>query len=137
LPRLPTDHIDVLGRLHLVWGAFGALTGLSLAVLAVGTALALSRLGSSGRPEHAAVGVFAVGAALLAGGGAVMMILGRALRRRRPSGRKFALALAIPNLVLVPFGTALGAYTFWVLLDDDARRAFGAVPRASEAAQPR
>lgn len=123
--KTPTDHIDVLGRLHFVWGAFGALTGVSLAVLAVGTGVALSELGSSGRAEQAAVWVFAVCAALLAGGGAVMIVLSRALRRRRPSSRTLALALAIPNLLFVPFGTALGAYTFWVLLDDDARRAFG------------
>jgi hypothetical protein len=125
----PTDHIDVLGRLHFVWGVFGALTGVSLAVLAVGTGAALAELGSSGRAEDAAVWVFAVGSAFLAGGGAVMMAVGRALRRRRPSGRTIALALAIPNLLFVPFGTALGAYTFWVLLDDDARRAFGRPPR--------
>ena len=37
--RTPTDHLDVLGRLHFVWGAFGVLTGASLAVLAVGTRL--------------------------------------------------------------------------------------------------
>ena len=37
-------------------------------------------------------------------------------------GATAALVLAIPNLILVPFGTALGAYAFWVLLNDDARR---------------
>lgn len=132
--RTPTDHLDVLGRLHFVWGAFGVLTGVSLAVLAVGTAGALAELGSSGQAEHAAVWVFAVCAALLSGGGAVMIVLGRALRRRRPSSRAIALALAIPNLVFVPFGTALGAYTFWVLLDDHARRAFGRPTRAPGAA---
>ncbi len=123
--KVPTDHIDVLGRLHFVWGVFGALTGVSLAVLAVGTGVALAELGSTGRAERAAVWVFAFGAVVLAGGGAVMMMLGRALRRHRPSSRTLALTLAVPNLVFVPFGTALGAYTFWVLLDDDARRAFG------------
>jgi hypothetical protein len=126
----------VLGRLHFVWGVFGVLTGLSLAVLAVGTGVALAELGSSGRAEHAAIWVFAFGAVFLAGGGGVMMVLGRVLRRRRPSGRTLALALAIPNLLFVPFGTALGVYTFWVLLDDDARRAFGRPPRGGGPAAP-
>jgi hypothetical protein len=36
------------------------------------------------------------------------------------------------NLVLIPFGTALGVYTGWVLLNDDARRAFGRRPRAPQ-----
>ena len=34
-----------------------------------------------------------------------------------------------PEGVLVPFGTALGVYTFWVLLNNDARRTFGRPPR--------
>ena len=56
---------------------------------------------------------------------------GWAIRRRSRRGRLAALALAIPNLVLVPFGTALGVYTFWVLLNNDARRAFGRLWAAS------
>ena len=43
--------------------------------------------------------------------------------------RLASLILAVPNLVLVPFGTALGVYTLWVLLNDDARQAFGRRPR--------
>jgi hypothetical protein len=31
----------------------------------------------------------------------------------------------MPSLVVIPFGTALAVYTFWTLLNDDARRAFG------------
>jgi len=125
LPKTPIDHPDLLGRLHFVWGVFGVLTGASLAVLAIGTGATLAARESPGRAGHAAVWVFAISAALLAGGGGLMIGLGRALRRRRPSSRSLALAMAIPNLILVPFGTALGAYTFWVLLNDDARREFG------------
>jgi hypothetical protein len=35
-----------------------------------------------------------------------------------------ALGLAIGNLVLLPFGTALGAYACWVLLKDEGRQLF-------------
>ena len=31
----------------------------------------------------------------------------------------------MPSLVVIPFGTALAVYTFWTLLNDDARHAFG------------
>jgi hypothetical protein len=34
------------------------------------------------------------------------------------------LALAIGNLLVLPFGTALGAYALWVLLRHDAYRLF-------------
>ncbi len=47
---------------------------------------------------------------------------GRALRRYRPWARLAALGLAVINVVLFPFGTALGAYACWVLLTDEGRR---------------
>ena len=121
-------HIDVLGTLHLVWGAFGVMTGLSLGILSAGTRVALAG-GPFGLGEQAAVALLAIVAAVLVGGGAVNAMAGWAIKRRSRRGRLAALTLAIPNLVLVPFGTALGVYTFWVLLNNDARRAFGRPPR--------
>ena len=41
------------------------------------------------------------------------------------------LALAIANLLVIPFGTALGAYAFWVLLTNDAHRLFEPGPQES------
>lgn len=123
------QHLDLLVLLQRVWGVFGMLTGASLGVLAAGTDAALVQIGSSGPAERAAVWV-------LAGSGALLMVLGIAaltaaagLRRRRPAARVAALALAVPNLVIVPFGTALGIYTIWALINDDARRKFGRPPR--------
>jgi hypothetical protein len=46
------------------------------------------------------------------------------LRRRQPLGRVFMLALALANLLVLPFGTALGIYALWVLLTNDGRRLF-------------
>lgn len=121
-------HVDVLGRLHLVWGVFGLLTGASLAVLAAGTTMTL---GSAGGAAQAAIWLLAGCAALLAGGGALMVGIGRALARHRTAARAAALVMAVPNLVIVPLGTALGVYTFWVLLNDEARRLFGRPPRGA------
>jgi hypothetical protein len=118
-------HIDVLGRLHGVWGAFGLLTGASLFVLAFGSWASLATLGSVSRAGRTAAWIL-VGAGLtLAVVGAAMLLTGRALRRGRQAGRAAAIALSLPNLAFVPFGTALGIYTLWVLLNDDARLAFG------------
>ena len=44
--------------------------------------------------------------------------------RRQPAGRLVTLALAVPNLFILPFGTALGIYAFWVLLHNEARAQF-------------
>jgi len=119
-------HVDVLGYLHLVWGAFGMLTGISLAILAVGTNIAAIELGSVGAPQRAAVWIFVICAVTLAGFGVSMAVIGRGLQRRWGRGRVAALILAVPNLAIVPFGTALGVYTFWVLQNDDARHEFAA-----------
>jgi len=121
-------HIDVLGSLHMVWGAFGVLTGVSLGILAAGTRAALAG-GAFGVGERAAVSLLVIGAVLLAAGGVAAALTGWGLRRRAGRARLASLILAVPNLVLVPFGTALGVYTLWVLLNDDARRAFGRRPR--------
>jgi len=46
------------------------------------------------------------------------------LKRRRPLGRVLSLGLAVVNLLVLPFGTAFGAYALWVLLTDEGRRLF-------------
>jgi len=127
-------HIDVLGTLHLVWGAFGVMIGVSLAILAAGTRAALS--GSAfGLGERAAVTLLGLAGGVLVLGGAANVLTGLAVRRRWGRGRIAALVLAIPNLILVPFGTALGVYTFWVLLNNDARGVFGRPPRTAAPSQ--
>jgi hypothetical protein len=53
--------------------------------------------------------------------GLMHLWLGAALRRYRPWARLLALTLGLINLVLFPFGTALGAYACWVLLNEEGR----------------
>jgi hypothetical protein len=122
-------HIDVLGRLHGVWGLFGILTGSSLFVLALGCWASLATLAPVSRAGDTAVWILVAAGLTLVLAGAAMMAAGGGVRRHRQSGRVLAIGLSLPNLVLVPFGTALGVYALWVLLNDDARRAFGRPPR--------
>src|SRR5438067_36347 len=63
--------------------------------------------------------LFVVFATALALGGWANAWAGRALRQHRAPGRTGALMLAVMNLFVVPFGTALAIYTFWVLLHND------------------
>jgi vacuolar-type H+-ATPase subunit I/STV1 len=53
--------------------------------------------------------------------GVLHLWIGTVLRQYRPWARLLALALAVINLVLFPFGTALGGYAFWVLLTEEGR----------------
>lgn len=118
------SHLRLLGILQLTWGAIGLLLGVSTLLLAVG-AIAIGLM-NTGEPVAAGVtaltfGVFA-GALLVAG--AANAWAGRALRRTQPAGRSAVLWLSVPNLFVLPFGTALGVYALWVLLHNETRAVF-------------
>jgi len=121
-------HFDVLGWLYVISGAFGVLVGTSLLILASGTNAALASLGNAGGGPT--VWFFILSGATFIAGGVVMALAGRAVVRRRRTGRTLALVLAVLNLAVIPFGTALGVYALWTLLNDDARREFGRPIRA-------
>ena len=108
----------------MIWGAIGLLLGVSTLMLAIG-AIAIG-LGSrtEGLSAAATAAVFGVFSLALLLGGVVNAWAGAALRRHQPSGRLVTLGLAVPNLFVLPFGTALGVYAFWVLLHEETRRMF-------------
>ena len=119
-------HVDLLGTLASLWGALAMLVGVSMLLLAAG-ALAELLAPVANRVDFAAgltaavfvlIGVFA----LVWGGAHVWAAV--LLKRRRASGRVLSLALAVVNLLVLPFGTAFGAYAMWVLLRDEGRRLF-------------
>jgi Na+-transporting NADH:ubiquinone oxidoreductase subunit NqrB len=117
-------HLHLLGILQLVWGAIGLLLGVSTLMLAVGAiAIGWTTPGAEVVAGVTAVAFAVFALALLAGGGANAWA-GVALRRRQPTGRMGVLALAVPNLFVLPFGTALSIYAFWVLLHNETRRMF-------------
>jgi hypothetical protein len=123
-------HLDVLGWLWIIWGAFAVLSGSSLLVLAAGSVVAGFERRAAGAVAPAVV-LLGLGGLLLVAGGVALIVTGRGVLARAVNGRLAALVLAVPNLLIVPFGTALGAYTLWALLNDDGRRAFGRPPRSS------
>ena len=124
-------HFDVLGWLHALWGLFGVLTSIALGIIALGAVLSVGELSDSMGGFVPSIIVLLAGSLMLGTGGVIMMAVGQALRRRSRGGRLAALLFALPTLALVPFGTALGLYTYWALLNDDAREAFGRPTRAS------
>jgi hypothetical protein len=119
-------HLHLLGILQLVWGGIGLLLGVSTLLLAIGAVA----IGLSPGSDQMAAGITAGGfvvfaAALLAGGGANAWA-GRELRREHARGRSATLWLGVLNLFVLPFGTALGIYAFWVLMHAQTRRVFAA-----------
>jgi hypothetical protein len=119
-------HVTLLGILSSLWGALAALVGVSMLLLAAG-ATTLSNM-----PEGEAVALAAgLTAAIFASIGVFSLVWSVAhvwaavlLRRRAPSGRILMLGLAFVNLLVFPFGTALGGYALWTLLSHEGRRLF-------------
>jgi threonine/homoserine efflux transporter RhtA len=121
-------HVQFLATLYLAWGAIFALVSVAGLALAAG---AFAIAGSTGPvrfgSEMAAqlTGVTITVVALIALVWAVLhLVVGRQLKRMRPSARLMSIGLSVGNMILLPFGTALGAYSLWVLLKDDGRRLF-------------
>ena len=118
------SHLRLLGVLQRLWGAIGVLLGISTLILAIGAAA----IGWTTDGDEVAAGItavaFAICAVLLLAAGFANGWAGKALKRHQPIGRLATLVLAVPNLFVLPFGTALGIYAFWVLLHNETRGMF-------------
>lgn len=121
-------HVDFLSTLYVTWGAIFALVAVAGFALAGGAfAIAEStgpvRFGSEMAARLTAVTISIISVIALVWA-ALHIIVGRMLKKLRPSARLMTLGLAVGNLILLPFGTALGVYALWVLLKDEGRRLF-------------
>ena len=63
--------------------------------------------------------------------GVVGLIAGWGLLDRQPWARMLAIVLGFINLIHMPFGTALGVYTLWVLLPAQSEQEYRSVARAA------
>jgi hypothetical protein len=121
------SHLDFLGALFIVWGILTLLVGLSTLALSVG-AVAIITSVSRGHGGEFAAGLTAVAFTTLAiialVWGVAHVAVGVPLRRRRQSARLLALMLGAVDLLLLPYGTALGCYTLWVLLNEEGKKLF-------------
>jgi hypothetical protein len=118
-------HADFLGLLYLAWGAIFALVGLACFALFIGALVIAGATSPPAGGPNLAAGLTAVTLATLGAlallWGVMHLWLGAALRRYRHWARLIALGLGVINLVLFPFGTALGVYACWVLLNEQGR----------------
>ncbi len=118
-------HVNLLGILFLVAGALGGLVGAATLALGIGAAaIGGSRGGSAGVAAGVATATFLAIALVTLVWGAANAWAGVALRRHLPPARTAGLLLALLNLFVLPFGTALGVYALWVLLHNEARQLF-------------
>lgn len=119
------QHAHLLGILWLAMSAFNAVGGLVL-VLVAGTLI--PHLREMGAPQEMPVGFLS---SLLSTIGILVMakaafgfFAGWGVLHRESWGRILALVLAFISLFNIPFGTALGVYTLWVLLPGESQREY-------------
>ena len=123
-----TAHVDFLGILFVIWGLLTALIGVSTLALGVAAVALITGASRGGGGGQFAAGVTAATFTTLAimamAWGGSHGVVGVPLRRRRPWARLVALMLGSVDLVLLPYGTALGAYALWVLLNEKGKALF-------------
>lgn len=114
-------HVQILAVLYIAFGVLLLAIGIGLFVVIAGAGVI------SGDLEALAI-TGAVGTFI----GIIFLILsvpsiiaGFGLLRYRPWARILALILGVLQIANVPFGTALGIYTLWVLINDRTQPLFG------------
>ncbi|HLK19760.1 MAG TPA: hypothetical protein VKT81_12430 [Bryobacteraceae bacterium] len=121
------QHVKILGILHIVFGGLCILGGLICLAVMGGIA---GIVGASDQSQDAAVAV-----PILAAIGAFVAILcfvvglpgligGVGLLQYRSWARITIIVISALDLIHIPFGTALGIYGFWVLLNPQTEAMF-------------
>lgn len=117
-------HVKTVGILWIVWGAFGLITGLIIAMILMGAGFIANI--ESGDTE--ALGILTIIAACFAGFFLILslpdIIVGIGIMKHKEWGRILGFVLAALNLLSIPFGTALGIYTIYVLLSPESQAIF-------------
>jgi hypothetical protein len=120
--------------LFIVWGVLTILVGASTLALGVAAAALINSAGGSGGfAAGLTAATFASLALIAILLGLAHIAVGNPLRRRRRWSRHAALMLGGVDLLLLPYGTALGVFALWVLLRDDAKRLFEGQDAAARA----
>jgi phage shock protein PspC (stress-responsive transcriptional regulator) len=125
------EHIRLLGILWLALSAFNAVGAVVLYIIA--NTLFLHLHESSGPPLwlHPFLGFIAI---MILAKAAAGFVIGWGLLQREPWARILTIILAFLALFNVPFGTALGIYTLWVLLPAESDQEYEKEVRSVSAA---
>jgi hypothetical protein len=121
-------HLDLLGTLFMLWGVLTMLIGASTLALGIAAAALAASAAQTGNGGEFAAGLtaatFTALAVLALVWGLIHIIVGRQLRKRRHWSRLGALVLGSVDLLLLPYGTALGVYALWILLRERVKPLF-------------
>ena len=110
------QHVRLLGILWIAYALFHALGG---CILLIVSHTILGPFSSGEHPAFLHPLLTGIALFLLLKAGA-SLVAGFGLLERQGWGRPLALVMAFIALISVPFGTALGVYTLWVLMSPQA-----------------
>src|SRR5229473_8313294 len=129
------EHVHLLGIIWLAISAFNAVGGVVLYILAN---TLLAHLHEMGAPPEAPTGflrpLLSVVAILILAKAAIGFMAGWGLMHREPWARVIALVLGFISLFNIPFGTAVGVYTLWVLLPAQSQQEYDSMIASRAAA---
>jgi hypothetical protein len=132
LPNRVQEHIRLLGILWLVLAALSAVGGLVMCLVAN---TLLAHLHEMGAPPQMPGGFLSslftmIGVAVLVKA-AVEFSAGWGLLHREPWARILTIVLSFLALFNIPFGTALGIFSLWVLLPAQSEREYEQATRSA------
>ena len=134
-PGRVQSHVHLLGILWLAMSAFNAVGGVILLIL--GNTLFPHLREMQGVPPDVPVGfltaLFSTLGILVLAKATCGFFAGWGLMQREPWARVVALVLAFISLFNIPFGTAIGVYTMWVLLPGESQREYDVLTAARAA----
>ncbi len=133
-PGRVLGHVHLLGIFWLAISAFNTIGGVILLVLANTLVAHLHEMGAPQEtPTEFLRSLLSVIGLLILAKAACGFIAGWGLLQREQWARVVALVLGFISLFNVPFGTAVGVYTLWVLLPAQSQQEYEALA-ASRAA---
>jgi hypothetical protein len=135
-PSRVQEHIRLLGVLWLALSALNAVAGIVLYILANTLFLHLHEMPDV--PPDVPAGflhsLFSIIGFFVLVKAAFGFFAGWGLLRREPWARMLTIVLAFLALFNIPFGTALGIYSLWVLLPAESEREYEQAARSAGAA---
>jgi len=131
------EHVHVLAILWFVDGALLLLPAFAMALLAAVVTAPMAWHGVNNIALVLAPGLFVGLCVIFLVSAALRFITGWGLLKMERWGRVFALVMSFFNLIHVPFGTALGVYTLFVLLPDAAGDEYRQISQTRQSAYGR
>jgi len=130
------SHVKIVAVLNMIFGGMGLLAALVVLIVFGGTAGVVGSQADKAPDAEVAAGILAIiGGAIFVVALVVSLpciIAGLGLLKYREWARILTIVLSAFNLLAIPLGTVIGAYSLWVLLSRQTQALF---PRKAPPAQ--